>query len=53
MTFVNIYPNPNIGPPGTGKTHVGLYASLVLLKNYENDSSLGPIVCICQTNHGM
>ncbi|GAB5585544.1 hypothetical protein Unana1_00444 [Umbelopsis nana] len=41
------------GPPGTGKTHVGLYATHILLKNYENDNSLGPIVCICQTNHAI
>ena len=38
------------GPPGTGKTYVGTYAMRVLLNNY--DGSLGPIVCICQTNHG-
>ncbi|KAI9290036.1 P-loop containing nucleoside triphosphate hydrolase protein [Umbelopsis sp. AD052] len=41
------------GPPGTGKTHVGLAATLILLKNFENDVSLGPIVCICQTNHAI
>lgn len=38
------------GPPGTGKTYVGTYAMRVLLNNF--DASLGPIVCICQTNHG-
>ncbi|OAD02352.1 hypothetical protein MUCCIDRAFT_143979 [Mucor lusitanicus CBS 277.49] len=39
------------GPPGTGKTYVGTYAMRVLLNNY--DGSLGPIVCICQTNHAL
>ncbi|CAO3703460.1 unnamed protein product [Rhizopus stolonifer] len=39
------------GPPGTGKTYVGTYAMRVLLNNY--DESLGPIVCICQTNHAL
>lgn len=41
------------GPPGTGKTHVGLYATHILLKNFANDNSLGPIICICQTNHAV
>ncbi|KAI7869110.1 P-loop containing nucleoside triphosphate hydrolase protein [Spinellus fusiger] len=39
------------GPPGTGKTFVGTYGMRVLLKNF--DESLGPIVCICQTNHAL
>lgn len=39
-----------IGPPGTGKTFVGTYAMRVLLNNFDLD--MGPIVCICQTNHG-
>ncbi|ORX48781.1 P-loop containing nucleoside triphosphate hydrolase protein [Hesseltinella vesiculosa] len=39
------------GPPGTGKTFVGTYAMQVLLSNY--DRSVGPIVCICQTNHAL
>ncbi|KAI8072336.1 P-loop containing nucleoside triphosphate hydrolase protein [Gongronella butleri] len=39
------------GPPGTGKTYVGTYAMRVLLSNF--DESLGPIVCICQTNHAL
>ncbi|KAG2233421.1 hypothetical protein INT48_007451 [Thamnidium elegans] len=39
------------GPPGTGKTYVGTYAMQVLLNNF--DFSLGPIVCICQTNHAL
>ncbi|KAL9548420.1 hypothetical protein MBANPS3_005688 [Mucor bainieri] len=39
------------GPPGTGKTFVGTYAMRVLLNNF--DASLGPIVCICQTNHAL
>ena len=39
-----------LGPPGTGKTFVGTYAMRVLLNNFPK--SIGPIVCICQTNHG-
>ncbi|KAL0081247.1 RNA helicase [Phycomyces blakesleeanus] len=39
------------GPPGTGKTFVGTYGMKVLLKNF--DQGLGPIVCICQTNHAL
>ncbi|KAI8647890.1 RNA helicase [Parasitella parasitica] len=39
------------GPPGTGKTFVGTYAMRVLLNNFDN--SMGPIVCICQTNHAL
>ncbi|KAI7881845.1 P-loop containing nucleoside triphosphate hydrolase protein [Lichtheimia hyalospora FSU 10163] len=39
------------GPPGTGKTFVGTYAMRVLLNNFPK--SIGPIVCICQTNHAL
>ncbi|KAF7723771.1 hypothetical protein EC973_001684 [Apophysomyces ossiformis] len=39
------------GPPGTGKTFVGTYAMRVLLGNFGQE--LGPIVCICQTNHAL
>ncbi|KAI8138634.1 RNA helicase [Fennellomyces sp. T-0311] len=39
------------GPPGTGKTFVGTYAMRVLLNNFH--TSIGPIVCICQTNHAL
>ncbi|KAI9318931.1 P-loop containing nucleoside triphosphate hydrolase protein [Dichotomocladium elegans] len=39
------------GPPGTGKTFVGTYAMNVLLNNFPG--SIGPIVCICQTNHAL
>ncbi|KAI7906448.1 RNA helicase [Cokeromyces recurvatus] len=39
------------GPPGTGKTFVGTYAMRVLLNNFSQ--SLGPIICICQTNHAL
>ncbi|KAG1185790.1 hypothetical protein G6F36_006673 [Rhizopus arrhizus] len=39
------------GPPGSGKTFVGTYAMRVLLNNF--NESLGPIVCICQTNHAL
>ncbi|ORY97819.1 P-loop containing nucleoside triphosphate hydrolase protein [Syncephalastrum racemosum] len=39
------------GPPGTGKTYVGTYAMRVLLKNLPD--SIGPIICICQTNHAL
>ncbi|KAI8977492.1 RNA helicase [Mycotypha africana] len=39
------------GPPGTGKTFVGTYAMRVLLNNF--DGSIGPIICICQTNHAL
>ncbi|CAO3588692.1 unnamed protein product [Absidia cylindrospora] len=39
------------GPPGTGKTYVGTYGMKVLLANLE--SHIGPVVCICQTNHAL
>ncbi|KAI8335061.1 P-loop containing nucleoside triphosphate hydrolase protein [Chlamydoabsidia padenii] len=39
------------GPPGTGKTFVGTYGMKVLLSNF--DKYIGPIVCICQTNHAL
>ncbi|CAO3615021.1 unnamed protein product [Cunninghamella blakesleeana] len=39
------------GPPGTGKSYVGNKAMQVFLNNF--DESLGPIICICQTNHAL
>ncbi|KAI9302511.1 RNA helicase [Cunninghamella echinulata] len=39
------------GPPGTGKSYVGNKAMQTFLTNF--DEALGPIICICQTNHAL
>ncbi|KAI9493210.1 RNA helicase [Zychaea mexicana] len=49
--FQAINPDMVFRPPGTGKTYVGTYAMRVLLNNFS--TSIGPIVCICQTNHAL
>ncbi|CAO3565268.1 unnamed protein product [Mortierella alpina] len=40
------------GPPGTGKTKIGVDLMRVLLHNREA-MGCGPIVCICYTNHAL
>ncbi|KAG0302743.1 hypothetical protein BGZ98_007268 [Dissophora globulifera] len=40
------------GPPGTGKTKIGVDLMRVLLHNKRRMNS-GPILCICYTNHAL
>ncbi|KAI1492178.1 hypothetical protein F5X96DRAFT_413793 [Biscogniauxia mediterranea] len=40
------------GPPGTGKSFTGEKIIKVLLSNKER-ASLGPILCVCYTNHAL
>ncbi|KAI1880421.1 hypothetical protein JX265_002042 [Neoarthrinium moseri] len=40
------------GPPGTGKSYTGEAIIQVLLANNVK-ADLGPIVCVCQTNHAL
>ena len=40
------------GPPGTGKSYTGVAIIKALLKN-RNAARLGPIVCVCYTNHAL
>ncbi|KAH6652046.1 P-loop containing nucleoside triphosphate hydrolase protein, partial [Truncatella angustata] len=40
------------GPPGTGKSYTGEAIIDVLLAN-KAKANLGPIICICQTNHAL
>ena len=40
------------GPPGTGKSYTGLAIIKALLKN-RNAAQLGPIICVCYTNHAL
>ena len=40
------------GPPGTGKSFTGVAIIKALLKNREA-AKLGPIVCVCYTNHAL
>ncbi|KAG0025767.1 hypothetical protein BGZ81_006855 [Podila clonocystis] len=40
------------GPPGTGKTWIGVALMQVLLHN-KKKSDCGPILCICYTNHAL
>ncbi|KAI1502244.1 hypothetical protein F5X99DRAFT_162799 [Biscogniauxia marginata] len=40
------------GPPGTGKSFTGEKIIKVLLSNKEK-ASLGPILCVCYTNHAL
>ncbi|CAG8508580.1 12330_t:CDS:10 [Dentiscutata erythropus] len=40
------------GPPGTGKTFVGVEIMKVLLAN-KNTTKIGPILAICFTNHAL
>ncbi|KAF3914466.1 hypothetical protein AA313_de0203493 [Arthrobotrys entomopaga] len=40
------------GPPGTGKSFVGTKLVKVLLESKQR-ASLGPIICVCYTNHAL
>ncbi|KAI4146605.1 MAG: hypothetical protein L6R39_003396 [Caloplaca ligustica] len=40
------------GPPGTGKSYTGVSIVKVLLQNREA-GDLGPIICVCYTNHAL
>ncbi|KAG0223692.1 hypothetical protein BGW41_005428 [Actinomortierella wolfii] len=40
------------GPPGTGKTKIGVDLMRVLVENAKQVNS-GPILCICYTNHAL
>ncbi|KAK5203655.1 hypothetical protein LTR41_010534 [Exophiala xenobiotica] len=40
------------GPPGTGKSFTGVALIKVLLKNHQA-ARLGPILCVCYTNHAL
>ncbi|KAL8857169.1 MAG: hypothetical protein Q9178_006224 [Gyalolechia marmorata] len=40
------------GPPGTGKSYTGVSIIKVLLRNREV-GKLGPIICVCYTNHAL
>ncbi|OOG00383.1 hypothetical protein ASPCADRAFT_511396 [Aspergillus carbonarius ITEM 5010] len=42
------------GPPGTGKSYTGVALIKVLLANKAKvRQSLGPIICVCYTNHAL
>ncbi|CAB4484431.1 unnamed protein product [Rhizophagus irregularis] len=41
------------GPPGTGKTVVGVQIMKVLLANENRKAKVGPILTICFTNHAL
>lgn len=40
------------GPPGTGKSYTGVAIIKTLLKN-RTAAKLGPIICVCYTNHAL
>ncbi|KAK5674024.1 hypothetical protein LTS10_013215 [Elasticomyces elasticus] len=40
------------GPPGTGKSYTGVQLIKILLDN-KKASDLGPIICVCYTNHAL
>lgn len=40
------------GPPGTGKSYTGIAIIKTLLKN-RDAAKLGPIICVCYTNHAL
>ena len=40
------------GPPGTGKSYTGVAIIKVLLDNRQR-AKLGPIICVCYTNHAL
>ncbi|CUS14855.1 unnamed protein product [Tuber aestivum] len=40
------------GPPGTGKSHLGVQIVKVLLAN-RSRTGIGPIICVCYTNHAL
>ena len=40
------------GPPGTGKSYSGIAIIKALLRNRKR-ANLGPIICVCYTNHAL
>ncbi|KAF2188466.1 hypothetical protein K469DRAFT_525717, partial [Zopfia rhizophila CBS 207.26] len=40
------------GPPGTGKSYIGLQLVKALLEN-KAKAQLGPIIVVCHTNHAL
>lgn len=40
------------GPPGTGKSYTGVALIKTLLRN-RRTAKLGPIICVCYTNHAL
>ncbi|KAJ3150005.1 hypothetical protein HDU89_003462 [Geranomyces variabilis] len=40
------------GPPGTGKSYIGVQIVKVLLAN-KRALDLGPVICVCYTNHAL
>jgi hypothetical protein len=40
------------GPPGTGKSYTGVAIIKALLGNRKAEE-LGPIICVCYTNHAL
>ncbi|KAI9097309.1 hypothetical protein DFS34DRAFT_685944 [Phlyctochytrium arcticum] len=40
------------GPPGTGKSYVGIQLAKILWSN-KDKLTLGPIICVCYTNHAL
>ena len=40
------------GPPGTGKSYTGMALIKVLLE-HKSSAKLGPILCVCYTNHAL
>ncbi|TKA68558.1 hypothetical protein B0A55_11214 [Friedmanniomyces simplex] len=40
------------GPPGTGKSYTGMQLIKILLDN-KKAGDLGPIICVCYTNHAL
>lgn len=40
------------GPPGTGKSYTGVAIIRALLRN-RTEAQLGPIICVCYTNHAL
>ncbi|PWW74664.1 hypothetical protein C7212DRAFT_358855 [Tuber magnatum] len=40
------------GPPGTGKSYLGVQIVKVLLAN-RSRTGIGPIICVCYTNHAL
>ena len=40
------------GPPGTGKSYTGVAIIKALLRN-RDAANLGPIICVCYTNHAL
>eukprot|EP01132_Coremiostelium_polycephalum_P003571 gene3571-4450_t len=42
-----------VGPPGTGKSYLGLQLVKNYLKNYRKSEQMSPILVVCYTNHAL